>query len=129
MATETTLDREAAETPETATAPTAPEEPSRFRSFAWPIAIVCLVACATTATLVVMNRSAIHSFDDLDTQEVIIPIGFAVIGAILASRRSRNPVGWIFLGIAFFVAVAGIATQYTLRSTRISPLPATSWVV
>jgi signal transduction histidine kinase len=110
-------------------APALPaEEPRRFRGLAWPIAIVCLVACATTATLVVLNRSAIHSFDGADPQEVILPIGFAVIGAMLASRRSRNPIGWIFLGIAFFVAVSGIATEYTLRSTRIHPLPATSWV-
>jgi hypothetical protein len=104
------------------------EAPSRFGVLAWPIAIVCLLACATTAALIFLNRSAIHSFDDADPQEVILPIGFAVIGAMLASRRSRNPVGWIFLGIAFFIAVPGIATQYTLRSTRIHPLPATPWV-
>ena len=104
------------------------EAPSRFRVLAWPIGIICLLACATTATLDVLNRSAIHSLDKADPVEVILPVGFAVIGAMLASRRSTNPIGWIFLGIAFFASVPGIVTQYTLRSTRIHPLPGTPWV-
>ncbi|MFL5737735.1 MAG: histidine kinase [Actinomycetota bacterium] len=104
------------------------EGPSRFRGLAWPIAILCLLVCATTATFAFLNRSAIHSLDKADPTEVIVPIGFAIIGAMLASRLSRNPIGWIFLGIAFFAGVPGIATQYTLRSTRIHPLPATAWV-
>jgi signal transduction histidine kinase len=108
--------------------PQEDEAPSRFRVLAWPIGIVCLLACATTATLDVLNRSAIHALDSADPVEVILPIGFAVIGAMLASRRSRNPIGWIFLGIAFFVGMSGISTQYTLRSTRIHRLPATPWV-
>jgi signal transduction histidine kinase len=108
--------------------PQEEEAPSRFRVLGWPIGIVCLLACATTATLGVLNRSAIHSLDNADPVEVILPVGFAVIGAMLASRRSRNPIGWIFLGIAFFTSVPGIALQYTLRSTRIHPLPATPWV-
>src|SRR5205085_9445705 len=85
--------------------PQEEEAPSRFRVLAWPIGIICLIACATTATLAVLNRSAIHSLDNADPVEVILPIGFAVIGAMLASRRSRNPIGWIFLGIAFFSSV------------------------
>ena len=108
--------------------PQEEEAPSRFGVLAWPIAIVCFLACATTATLDVLNRSAIHSLDKADPVEVILPIGFAVIGAMLASRRSRNPIGWIFLGIAFFTSVPGISLQYTLRSTRIHRLPATPWV-
>src|SRR5436190_3407745 len=107
---------------------TTAEEPSRFRVLAWPIGILCLLACATTAAFSFLNRSAIHSLDKADPVDVILPIGFAIIGAMLASRLSRNPIGWIFLGIAFFTAVPGIATQYTLRSTRITPLPATPWV-
>ena len=36
---------------------------SPLRRLAWPIGVLCLLVCATTATLVYLNRSAIHGID------------------------------------------------------------------
>jgi class 3 adenylate cyclase len=103
-------------------------ERPRFRAAAWPIGIFGLLVCATTGMLVVANHSAIHSVDSADPIELVLPVGYAVIGALLASRRPRNPIGWIFLGISVFTALPGVATQYVLRSTHIQRLPLAPWV-
>jgi signal transduction histidine kinase len=95
---------------------------------AWPLGVFGLAIVATTATLVFLNRSAIHSIDQADPIELVLPIGFAVIGALLASRVPRNPIGWIFLGIGILSALPGIATQYAFLNAHVHPLPFVRWV-
>jgi hypothetical protein len=104
------------------------QAPMGLRRLAWPLGALGLLVAATVAVLAFLNRSAIHGFDDADPIEIAIPIGFSIIGALLASRRPRNPIGWIFLGIAIFGGLPGIATQYLLRSQRFHPLPFVGWV-
>src|SRR5439155_1559496 len=41
---------------------------------------------------------------------------------------ARNPVGWIFLGIAVFTGLPGIALQYVFRSAHFGRLPFVPWV-
>src|SRR3989442_2189061 len=101
---------------------------SKLRHLAWPLGVLGLLIPAATATLVFLNRSAIHSIDQAAPIGVILPIGFAIIGALVASRRSRNTIGWIFLGISLFVGVDGIASEYLFRSLHFHPLPFVVWV-
>jgi signal transduction histidine kinase len=101
---------------------------SRLRHLAWPLGVLGLLITATALTLVVLNRSAIHSIDETDPVEVIVPIGYAIIGALLASGRSRNPIGWIFLGISISTGLQGITLQYVFRSSHIHRLPFVAWV-
>jgi signal transduction histidine kinase len=95
---------------------------------AWPLAGLGLAAVAATATMVFLNRSAIHSVDDANPIELVLPIGYAVMGGLIAARRPRNPIGWIFLGIAIFAGWPGFAQQYLLHHVRIHPLPLAAWV-
>jgi signal transduction histidine kinase len=101
---------------------------SRLRHLAWPLGVLGLLIPAATATLVFMNRSAIHSVDQADPMGVVIPIGFSLIGALLVSRRSRDKIGWIFLGIGLFGGIEGITNAYVFRSLHVHPLPAVAWV-
>jgi len=100
---------------------------SRLRHLAWPLGVLGLLIPAATATLVFLNRSAIHSIDQADPIGVVLPIGFSLLGALLVSRRSRNGIGWIFLGIGLFVGVDGIAGDYVFRSTHFHHLPFVAW--
>jgi hypothetical protein len=102
--------------------------PIRMSRLAWPLAAFWLIAWLTTVALVIANRSAMHGFDEADPVDVILPIGFAVIGTLLASRKPRNPTGWIFLGIAILGALGGISTEYVFRSTHFAALPFVAWV-
>ena len=101
--------------------------PGRLRYLAWPLGALGLLTVAATMTLVFLNRAAIHSIDQVGPVQVIIPIGYAIIGALLASRRSRNPIGWIFLGIAIFTGLLGVAQQYLFRNWHIHRLPFAAW--
>jgi signal transduction histidine kinase len=109
-------------------APDRGEQPTRLARLAWPLAAFWLLAWLTAAALVVANRSAIRSVGEADPVDLILPIGFAVIGTLLASRTPRNPTGWIFLGIAVIGAISGISTHYVFRSAHFAPLPFTAWV-
>src|SRR5690349_7844172 len=75
----------------------ADSDSNRWARLAWPLGALALLAIIAAATVLFLSRSAIHSLDEADITDVVTPIGYAVIGALLASRRSRNPVGWIFL--------------------------------
>ncbi|MDP9299826.1 MAG: hypothetical protein M3P43_02870, partial [Actinomycetota bacterium] len=104
------------------------EAPTRLARLAWPLAALWLFAWMTTVALLIANRSAIRTIQDADPVDVILPIGFAVIGTLLATRKPANPTGWIFLGIATLGGLSGITTQYVFRSSNIDTLPLTPWV-
>ena len=105
------------------------DRPSRgLARLAWVLGAVWLVGWLITVAFLIANRSAIRTVDQTDPVDLILPIGFAVIGTLVASRQPRNPIGWIFLGIAIDGAVSGTIIQYAFRSSLIAPLPATAWV-
>jgi len=110
----------------------SPENPgsgagASLRHLALPLGVLCLLIPAVTATLDFLNHSAIHSIDQASPIGVILPIGFAIIGALLVSRRSRNTIGWIYLGIALFVGVNGLASEYLFRKLHFHVLPFAAW--
>jgi signal transduction histidine kinase len=104
------------------------ERQSPLRRLAWPLAALWLVAWLATVLLLVANRSAIETFEQADPVDVILPIGYAIIGTLLATRKPRNPIGWIFLGIAIIGALNGISTQYVFRSSHFGSLPFAAWI-
>jgi hypothetical protein len=108
-------------------APDRGERPTRLARLAWPLAALWLLAWLTAVALVIANRSAIRTVGQADPVDLILPIGFAVIGTLLASRTPRNPTGWIFLSMALIGALSGISTHYVFRSTHFAPLPFTAW--
>src|SRR5438046_4893151 len=109
-------------------APAAEPGETRLARFAWPLGALGLLTILASAIVLFLNRSAIHSFSQTDLTDIDTPIGYVVIGALLASRRSRNPIGWIFLGIGIFEGLTGLATGYVFRSWHVGTLPSVAWV-
>ena len=100
----------------------------KLARLAWPIAGLCVVAWLTTIGLLIANRSAIDRFADVDLVDLVLPVGFTIIGTLLVSRVPRNPVGWIFLGLAVNAAISGVITHYVFRSVHFAALPFEVWV-
>ncbi len=73
-----------------------------------PLAVVVLAL--TIAALAASGGfgAAAHNLSNAVAFDPVL-IAFAVVGAIVASRRPGNPIGWLFLaeGLAFALAVAG----------------------
>src|SRR6266705_2173371 len=59
----------------------------RLSRLAWSLAAVWLACWLVTVALLIENRSAIHGYADADLIDVVLPIGFAVIGTLVAARR------------------------------------------
>jgi hypothetical protein len=60
----------------------------------------------------------------------LIAAPFAVVGALVASRRPRNPIGWLFLAFAVVAAFAASADRYASYALVEHPgsLPGGAWV-
>jgi len=80
--------------------------------------VLILVACAVALTL--PNRYALWRVDFL------FPVASAaLVGALIASRQPRNPVGWFILGHAFCFSLGEFGRQYAIYGvfTRPGSLP------
>jgi hypothetical protein len=63
---------------------------------------------------------------ELEDVPLLVSFGaFATVGAVVASRRPQNPLGWIFLAIGLLTAIAAVAEAYAARvPDRSGPVPA-----
>src|SRR2546422_3343565 len=75
---------------------------------AWGIAFVCFGMVAASLALLYLNRTAIVGdiSGTADISDLISAVTIGVLGALIASRRRENPIGWLLLAGA---AVSGIS--------------------
>jgi hypothetical protein len=88
----------------------------------WAVAAVSLAGFGAAWVLAVRNRDVLHVTSDFGPDRFLI--AYAVVGAVLASRRPANPVGWLLLGIGLVVAGRGLAGEYALHVLTGSSRPA-----
>src|SRR6266480_3903876 len=93
----------------------------RAAVLAWTLAGWILVVVATTTLLAFLNRASIRNIDEANLIEIVLPIGFALVGGLVASRLPTNPLGWVFLAISLANAIPGTALQYTLYALVTAP--------
>ena len=61
------------------------------------MAAIGVVFGVATAALAVANGASIHTLEAANPTEIVMSMTFALVGGLIASQRSRNPVGWLFL--------------------------------
>jgi len=84
---------------------------------AWASCAMIVFLGACVMVLQVLN-------DRAAVQDVIAAGGAitsAVVGAVVASRRPRNPVGWFFLGSSMSLTLAEFTSEYALYGLRTEP--------
>jgi len=62
----------------------------RVSRLARGISIMSLVVVAAAVVLVVLNRDSIASPDDANVIQIVVPIGFAILGGLVISREQEN---------------------------------------
>jgi uncharacterized membrane protein len=97
----------------------------------WLVWIVTVALAGFTIWLAAVNGTRFAGRDlpaPQDIGQAIAALGFATVGALIASRRS-NAVGWLLSVIGLGMALFPFAEEYSLRALVIAPgsLPAPQW--
>ena len=96
----------------------------------WALTLVCYALVAWLNDLLVgAGRPELASLSADIPAYVLATLSATTVGALLASRRPRHPVGWLLLGLGLPVALSGVATGYAYYGLMARPgaLPAADW--
>jgi hypothetical protein len=63
----------------------------------------------------------VEPFEPLALLEDAPFLVFSGLGALVASRRPKNPIGWMFAAIGFFLLLSLFATEYALYALHTNP--------
>jgi class 3 adenylate cyclase len=101
----------------------------RTSVLAWTLCVASLLIVAGAAGLVIVNRDAIDDIEQANAIEIVLPIGFALLGGLVASGQPRNVLGWIFLVISIANGIPGLTDQYTRYALVTQPgAPFSPWL-
>ena len=99
---------------------------------AWSLAGLCVAMFLASVALYVLARSAqvpssLGASRTVIDQLVFVPIlAFPIVGALIASKRANNPIGWICLADGFlwmFLAIIDLYGVYGLARPGSVPFP------
>ena len=103
----------------------------RLGVLAWALWVLVVLGLAAGFWLEVLLRRAGRS-DPLDTAvaPTVATVSAATVGAVLAGRRPRHPVGWMLLACGLSLSAAGVAGGYAPYGLQVrsGTLPAAAWV-
>src|SRR5215217_8789708 len=81
---------------------------------AWSLCVLSLALTALTYLVIALNLSLDASIYFYWLEPTTIAIGYSVIGAIIASRLPKHPIGWICCAIGFTGAVEHFSSEYAI---------------
>ena len=95
---------------------------------AWSVWVSTLVAMALAFLLATLNVPTSSALVTVCLSVVII--AFSTVGALIASRRPENPIGWLFCSGAFIWGLGELTLEYGVYALVTAPgaLPAGVWV-
>ena len=108
---------------------------------AWSLCLVCVVLAVASLILALLNgRTLGEIFLAWGTSTggegglAALIVSFSVVGALIASHRPENPIGWIFLAVGLFYGLLIAGEEYAiyalLRNPGSLPLGAeASWLM
>jgi hypothetical protein len=94
---------------------------------AWSLCALSLLLCAASIVLYVATRSMQPPSNwgtggDSAVLIVILPfLTFPLVGALIASKRPNNPVGWICLAVGIFWMIMPISSSYGVYGLVVRP--------
>jgi hypothetical protein len=94
---------------------------------AWSLAGLSLLLCAASIVMYVATRSvqppsSWGTGGDSGVLIFVLPfLAFPLVGALIASNRPKNPIGWICLTVGIIWMVALISTSYGVYGLVVRP--------
>jgi len=102
---------------------------------AWSLWGLSLALTALSLVLLALNMYDPNlQIFELVVEDTLIAVVCSTVGAVVASRRPENPIGWIFCAIGLFGGVERLGTEYVTYSLLAAPgfLPgreALAWIM
>jgi hypothetical protein len=87
---------------------------------AWSIAALCVVMFFASGVLAVLARSAQSPGNWFtvgtisETVTFVLFLAFPIVGALIASRRPQNPIGWICLADGLLWMILVLTNSYSI---------------
>jgi hypothetical protein len=98
---------------------------ARTRRLAWSLALLAVVLTIAGHVLYLTVDADRHGARDIIPSALALT--FSAVGALVASRQPRNPIGWMFLGVALSTGVSGIA--HTFVADQVAHGNGEAWLV
>jgi hypothetical protein len=89
---------------------------------AWSICGLSLVLTTLSLLLLIMNlsRASAHVFDYW-VESTLIAVVFSSVGAVIASYRPENLIGWMFCAVGLLPSIRHFASQYAIYALLAAP--------
>jgi hypothetical protein len=87
---------------------------------AWSL---CAVIVALTVALLIVAAVEGAEFDAVLVAFVMFVLAFSTVGALVASKLPRNPIGWIMCGAAGAYIIGGLSLLYEDVVAHTGPIP------
>jgi len=85
----------------------------------WGAALVCT---AVGLLLLFPNRSTLGSSSFLIIPSAFVPgLTYTTLGALIAARHPRNPIGWILAALGLDAAIAFVGSEYAILGLHTAP--------
>jgi signal transduction histidine kinase len=88
---------------------------------------VCFGMVAASVVLLILNRLAIGSSGTGDVSDLVTAVNVSALGALIASRRQTNAIGWMLLGIGSILSISTLGGHLALRA-QTAGMSTTGWL-
>src|SRR5215217_1470347 len=91
---------------------------------AWSLCALCVALAAANFILALLNG---RTLGEIFISEGIVTfatwtVSFSVVGALIASHRPENPIGWIFLAVGFCYGLLFAGDEYAIYALLTNPV-------
>ena len=102
-----------------------PPPPTLARRGAWALAALSIGLAIAAFGLALRGALLSGDYRTLLSHQSVTPfltLGFAILGALVAARHPRNPIGWMFAAIGLLFALTALAAAVEAYGSATSPL-------
>ncbi|HEY3213526.1 MAG TPA: sensor histidine kinase [Actinomycetota bacterium] len=97
------------------------------RWVAWSVGVLSIALLVAALILFLVDRSRVRLPEDVGTWslltgfDIAVSIPVPILGALIASRRPRNAIGWVYLGHIFLFALVALGQMYAVHALLVDP--------
>jgi hypothetical protein len=92
---------------------------------AWPLCLLCVALAAACLIFSFLNGRTLYEMVLTGSPTTValatLIVSFSVVGALIASHRPENPIGWIFLADGFFYGLLSAGDEYAIYALLTNP--------